>query len=53
MNRREWKDSCNFSSGSYYWYNKARKLLKSREYESLERCKSDSSLARHRRAKKI
>lgn len=49
MNRREWKDSCNFSSGSYYWYNKARKLLKSREYESLENCDRDAKVIHHLR----
>ena len=49
MNRREWKESCNFSNDSYYWYNKVRKLLSSREFELLENCDTDARVIHHLR----
>lgn len=38
MNRKEWKEFCKIDSKTaYFWYNKARKKLLSKEFESDER----------------
>lgn len=50
MNRKEWKDFCLLDRHkAYYWYNKSRQLLKSREFESLENCDKDAKVIHHLR----
>mgnify|MGYP006330026047 CR=1 FL=1 len=50
MNRKEWKSLCKVNTkAAYYWYNRVRKLLKSREYESLDNCDKDATVVHHLR----
>jgi len=50
MNRKDWKDLCKVDrSIAYHWYNKVRKFLKSKEFESLENCDKDAKVIHHLR----
>lgn len=50
MNRKEWKAFCLLDRHkAYYWYNKVRRFLKSKEYESLENCDNSAKVIHHLR----
>lgn len=48
MNRKEWKELCKVDRrAAYRWYNKVRKILKSKEFESDERTDKDARVIHH------
>ena len=50
MNRKDWRELCKDNSKSAFaWYNKVRKMLLSREFESLENCDKDAKVIHHLR----
>ena len=50
MNRKELKELCRLDKGNaYHWYNKVRKFLRSKEFESLENCDKDAKVIHHLR----
>lgn len=50
MNRKEWKEFCKLDKGkAHYWYNKARKKLLSKEFESDPRTDKDAKVIHHLR----
>lgn len=50
MNRKEWKDLCKVDRNiAYHWYNRVNRILKSKEYESLENCDKDAKVIHHLR----
>ena len=50
MNRKDWKDLCKVDrTVAYHWYNKVRKLLKSKEFESDPRTDKDAKVIHHLR----
>lgn len=50
MNRKEWKEFCKTDSkDAFTWYNRVRKLLKSKEFESSDNCDKDAKVIHHLR----
>ena len=50
MNRKDWRELCKDNSKSAFaWYNKVRKMLLSKEFESLENCDKDAKVIHHLR----
>lgn len=50
MNRKEWKEFCKTNSkDAFIWYNRVRKLLKSKEFESSDNCDKDAKVIHHLR----
>lgn len=50
MNRKEWKEFCNLDKAkAHSWYNKTKKKLLSKEFESLENCDLDAKVIHHLR----
>ena len=50
MNRRQWKELCKTNSkAAYFWYNKVKKILKSKEFESDERTDLNATDIHHLR----
>lgn len=48
MNRKQWKEFCKTDpKEAYFWYNKARKKLISKEFESDERTDRDAKVIHH------
>ena len=50
MNSKEWKELCSIDhKTAYFWYNKVKRILKSKEFESLENCDKDARVIHHLR----
>ena len=50
MNCKEWKWLCSTDhKTAYFWYNKVKKFLRSKEFESLENCDIDAKVIHHLR----
>jgi hypothetical protein len=50
MNQKEWKELCKVDrKAAYFWYNKVKKILKSKEFESDERTDENADTIHHLR----